>query len=194
MGNWNNGEWCYYRSYFTKEECEKIIRDASQLPKEAAKVGGGTICGTNPKVRKSRVSFLQANDPRFTYIFDALWKTATEANNEFFNIHISKLDAIQFAEYDASYEGEYREHHDVFWINHDPFHHRKLSCVVQLSDPNEYEGGFLELTETTNPLFKECQDQGSIVFFPSMLRHRAHKVTKGVRYSLAAWFEGPKWR
>jgi len=27
-----------------------------------------------------------------------------------------------------------------------------------------------------------------------MLRHKATPVTKGKRYSLAAWFDGPKWR
>jgi hypothetical protein len=27
-----------------------------------------------------------------------------------------------------------------------------------------------------------------------MLRHKAEPVTRGTRYSLAAWFDGPKWR
>lgn len=193
-GNWNSGEWCYFRSYLSKETCEKIINDSLQLPSHDAVVGLniGSI-GLNKEIRKSKVRFINANDSRFTYLFDALWKTAIQANNDFFNIHITKLDFVQIAEYDASYEGEYKEHHDVFWNNKDPYLHRKLSCVIQLSDPTTYEGGDLELTEST-PLDKECRDQGSIIYFPSMMRHRANKVTKGTRYSIAAWFEGPKWR
>ena len=38
---------------------------------------------------------------------------------------------------------------DVFWINKDPIYHRKLSCIIQLTDPNEYEGGEFELIDTT---------------------------------------------
>lgn len=193
-GNWNSGEWCYFRSYLSKETCNKIINDALQLPSQDAVVGvNGISVALDTSIRKSKVRFINSTDWRFTHLFDALWKTAIQANNDFFNIHITKLDFIQFAEYNASYEGEYKEHHDVFWNNKDPFFHRKLSCVIQLSDPTTYEGGDLELTESS-PLDKECREQGSIIYFPSMIRHRAHKVTKGVRYSIAAWFEGPKWR
>lgn len=194
-GNWNSGEWCYFRSYLSKDTCNKIIQDALQIPSQDAVVGvNGINVALDTSIRKSKVRFINSNDWKFSYLFDALWKTAIQANNDFFNIHITKLDFVQFAEYDASYEGEYKEHHDVFWNNQDPYFHRKLSCVIQLSDSLTYEGGDLELTEAGAPLDKQCKDQGSIIYFPSMIRHRAHKVTKGVRYSIAAWFEGPKWR
>jgi PKHD-type hydroxylase len=194
-GNWNSGEWCYFRSYLSKDTCNKIINDALQLPAQDAVVGvNGINVALDTSIRKSKVRFINSGDWRFSYLFDALWKTALQANNDFFNIHITKLDFVQFAEYDARYEGEYKEHHDVFWNNQDPYYHRKLSCVVQLSDPLTYEGGELELTEAGAPVDKEFKDQGSVIYFPSMIRHRAHKVTKGVRYSIAAWFEGPKWR
>ena len=98
------------------------------------------------------------------------------------------------AEYESSYKGEYKEHHDVFWLNGDQVYHRKLSCILQLSDPATYDGGDLVITEATQPLDKECKSQGSLIFFPSMLRHKAEPVTRGTRYSLAAWFDGPKWR
>lgn len=189
------GEWCYFKSYFTKEECEKIIGDASKLPSQDAVVGvNGINTGLDTSIRKSKVRFISDKDPNFTWLFDKMWKTAIEANKDFFDIHISKLEFIQFAEYDSSYEGEYKEHHDVFWLNNDPYYHRKLSGIVQLSDPNQYEGGSFEITETINPIDKDIAEQGSVVYFPSMLRHKANKVTKGVRYSLAVWFEGPKWR
>jgi PKHD-type hydroxylase len=120
---------------------------------------------------------------------------ALSANNDFFNLHISRLNFIQLAEYDASYQGEYKEHHDVFWLNGDPFYHRKLSCIIQLSDPNTYEGGDLEITDAeTAPNVNDMRQQGTGIFFPSLIRHKANPVTKGTRYSIAAWFDGPKWR
>jgi len=187
------GEWCYFKSYFDKETCEKIIQDAQVLPVQDALVGN-VDAGLNTETRRSKIRFINAGDWRFTYLFDALWKTALEANKDFFNVHITRLDFIQLAEYDSSYLGEYKEHQDVFWLNDDDFYHRKLSCVIQLSDPNDYVGGELELTETSTPLDEDCKQQGTIIFFPSMFRHKANPVIRGTRYSIAAWFEGPKWR
>lgn len=189
-----NGEWCYFKSYIDKATCEKIIRDAQVIPVQDAVVGLGENGRVDNQIRKSKVRFINADDWRFTYLFDILWKTAIQANNDFFNIHITRLNFVQLAEYDASYAGEYKEHHDVFWINNDPFYHRKLSCVINLTDPAEYDGGSLELTDVTTQLDPDIKQQGSIVYFPSMFRHRANPVIRGTRYSIAAWFEGPKWR
>ena len=187
------GEWCYFKSYFNKETCERIIQDVQVLPTQDGYVGTDGGEAVIKETRRSKIRFISSSDWRYQYIFDALWKTAIEANRDFFNIHISKLDYIQFAEYDASYLGEYKEHHDVFWLNNDPVFHRKLSCVIQLSDPNDYVGGELELTETV-PLDPEVKTQGTFIYFPSLFRHRANPVTRGTRYSIAAWFDGPKWR
>jgi PKHD-type hydroxylase len=189
-----NGEWCYFKSYFSPAMCDRIIKDAMQLPVQDAVVGvDGIFTAVDTRIRKSKVRFIP-NTPYFSYLFDEMWKTAVQGNSDFFNFHITRLPFIQFAEYDSSYEGEYKEHHDVFWLNNDPYYHRKLTAVVQLSDPNTYQGGDFAITEATHALDPDVREQGSIIYMPSFLRHKAEKVTKGVRYSLAAWFEGPKWR
>ena len=187
------GEWCYFLSYFDKDTCKKILTDAATLPVQNAKMGVGGESEDNI-YRRSKIRFINKQDKKFEWLFDSLFKAAVQANNDYFNFHISKLDYIQLAEYDAAYKGEYKEHHDVFWMNDDPNFHRKLSCVVQLSDPHDYDGGDLEITEARIPLDHGARNQGTAVFFPSMLRHKANPVTRGVRYSLAAWFDGPKWR
>lgn len=189
------GEWCYFKSYFSKEKCEKIINDALILPSQDGLLGVNGEEGNDFQTRRSKIRFIDSGDWRFSYIFDDLWKMALQANNDFFNIHITRLNFIQLAEYDASYQGEYKTHHDVFWLNNDDFYHRKLSCVIQLSDPNEYDGGDLELVDvSTFPEKEDLRQQGTAVFFPSFFLHRANPVTRGTRYSIAAWFEGPKWR
>lgn len=187
-----NGEWCYFKSYINKNLCEKIIAESMSIPAHDGNLGvGGAL--VDYSMRKSKVRFINSDDTRFDYLFDILWKTAISANSDFFNIHITKLDFIQVAEYDHTYQGEYKEHHDVFWVNNSQYH-RKLSCIIQLSDPKDYEGGDFVITDTTHHLDKEVKEQGSIIYFPSMLRHKANPVTNGTRYSIAAWFEGPKWR
>ena len=189
------GEWCYFKSYLDKATCESIIELAQLLPSQEAGLGEGGDTHTDSSVRRSTIRFINADDWKFRDLFNVLWLTAVEANRDFFGFHVTKLDFIQFAEYHATNQDEYREHHDVFWINEDPLHHRKLSCIIQLSDPNDYVGGDFEITEASNPPNpSEIKDQGSIIYFPSFFRHRANPVIRGTRYSIAAWFEGPKWR
>ena len=185
-------EWCYFKSYVSPDLCQKIISDALIINSQDAIVGYEGNVDTS--IRKSKVRFINEHDVNFKYVFDILWKTLIWANKDFFDIHISKLDFFQFTEYSEHYKGEYKEHHDVFWLNDTPYH-RKISCVIQLSDPNTYEGGDFQLTDCGNyPPNEDIKLQGSILFFPSFLRHKVMPVTKGTRYSLVAWFEGPKWR
>ena len=80
---------------------------------------------------------------------------------------------------------------------------RKISVTVNLSDPNDYDGGDLWLTKLpqdsslneletfTNPNFR---DKGAVVVFPSWIRHRVTPVTRGTRYSAVVWFNGPPLR
>ena len=184
-GNWNSGEWCYFRSYLGKDTCEKIINDALQIPPQDAVVGiNGINVALDTSIRRSKVRFIQRTDPTFEWLFDEMWKMAIEANDLWFGFHISKITYIQLAEYDESYQGHYDKHHDVFWMNNDPQYHRKLTCVVQLTDPNEYEGGNLVLFNQNQKIDAEAiKQQGTVIFFPSFIEHQAEKVTKGKRYS-----------
>ncbi len=65
---------------------------------------------------------------------------------------------------------------------------RKLSLVVVLSPPSEYEGGRIELSEVgvVDPL-----PAGSGVVFPSFLAHRVTPVVSGERISIVCWLHGP---
>ena len=189
------GEWCYYESFFSPQQCDDILKLGLQIEPVESVIGiaGGKL--VKHEMRKSVIRWIQSKDKHFEQLFDVMWKMAIESNDKFFNFHISRLNEIQLAEYDASYGGKYDTHHDVFWINNDPKYHRKLSAIIQLTDPSEYEGGefeFINLINYPNP--EIVRKRGTVLFFPSFLEHRAKPVTKGKRHSLACWFEGPKWR
>jgi PKHD-type hydroxylase len=66
---------------------------------------------------------------------------------------------------------------------------RKISIVVMLSDPSQYEGGNLVIENQTIP-----KTLGTIVMFPPYMFHSVEKITKGVRRSLVIWAHGPAWR
>lgn len=189
------GEWCYFKSYFSRNVCEDILKRGMQIKPQAGAIGTNNGAHADNDYRRSQVRFINSNNPDFTDLFDDLWKMAVRANDDFFGFHIQRLPFIQLAEYDSKYLGEYKTHHDIFWLNGDPYYHRKLTCVVQLSDPEDYKGGALEFIDTSSkPTLSEISPQGTAIFFPSFFLHKANPVTEGTRYSLASWFEGPKWR
>ena len=71
---------------------------------------------------------------------------------------------------------------------------RKLSFALQLSDPDEYEGGNVQLLDETGKSYIAPRQKGCMMLFDSRTQHRVHKVTKGVRKSLFGWCVGPRWK
>ena len=78
---------------------------------------------------------------------------------------------------------------------------RKLSLTLNLTDPNEYEGGDLlfdfgskDEGGQTNEEIKIARKQGTLIIFPSFIKHCISPVTKGTRYSLVNWTLGRPFR
>lgn len=189
------GEWCYFKSYFSAEYCQHIIDTALRREPSEAQIGTKDGIQKDDSFRRSSIRFVNKGDAELDYLFDEMWKLAIRANQDWFDVQISKLDYYQIAEYDSANRGEYKTHHDIFYMNGDPYYHRKLSCIIQLSDPAIYEGGDLVFEHVEHhPNAEEMKQQGTVIFFPSFVRHAALPVTAGKRYSIASWFDGPKWR
>ena len=71
---------------------------------------------------------------------------------------------------------------------------RKLSFTLQLSEPDEYEGGNVQFIDDENKTFFAPRQRGSMVLFDSRTQHRVLKVKKGVRRSIVGWVLGPRWK
>ena len=138
------------------------------------------------KKRSSKICWVNES-----WVQELLWEYILEANKKTFHVDVINKSEIQFTEYRSDEGGKYDWHHDVNWNSQDGVD-RKLSVTIQLSDSNEYVGGNFEFDEIkTNVDFKL---QGTVIIFPSYLRHRVSPVTFGTRRSLVAWYYGPKWR
>ena len=66
-------------------------------------------------------------------------------------------------------------------------HVRKLSFSLQLSDPDDYEGGNVVLLDEAGRRYVAPRQRGTIVLFDSRTQHRVCKVRKGVRKSIVGW-------
>ena len=70
---------------------------------------------------------------------------------------------------------------------------RKLSCVMLLNDPSEYEGGDFEVMTNNQPLKIEFI-KGRLIVFPSYILHRVTPIKSGVRRTLVNWISGPHFK
>jgi hypothetical protein len=64
------------------------------------------------------------------------------------------------------------------------FNRRAISVIIQLTDPAEYDGGELEVAN-----LKASSAIGTAVLYPSYMVHKVHKVARGTRRELVAWFQ-----
>jgi PKHD-type hydroxylase len=71
---------------------------------------------------------------------------------------------------------------------------RKLSFALQLSSPDDYEGGNVQLMDEAGKSYVMPRKKGSMVLFDSRTQHRVLKVKKGVRKSIVGWVVGPRWK
>jgi PKHD-type hydroxylase len=191
-----NGMWQMWEMRFSKPTCERIVSLAKLLPEEEAKIGGGKDLGrTDNQIRRSKLRWLIGSMPDFKDLYLDVVDMFHAANRNCFGVDLWHLHEMQFTEYNSENEGCYDWHIDTMFQDPKPSQ-RKLSMVIQLSDPADYEGGQLELQPwfMEPPSADKLKGQGSVIIFPSLLHHRVTPVTKGTRYSLVAWMEGPAWR
>ena len=135
----------------------------------------------------------QAGD---NFIRDIIWSYIQEANRQAFNFDIQCIPNIQYTVYKGEYKGHYDWHTDMSFVS-PALYCRKLSFILQLSDSDEYEGGdFLVEDCYKGDGFKpeDVRTKGTIIIFPSFIKHKVTPVTKGIRRSLVAWAEGPQFR
>ena len=70
----------------------------------------------------------------------------------------------------------------------------RVSFSLQLSSPDDYEGGNLQLMDDSGRSYIAPRNRGAIIMFDARTRHRVQKVKSGERKSLVGWICGPRWR
>ena len=172
--------WAYVDNLFTPEECAEIIRIGESKLLEKATIKDNSKIS---EVRDSQVSWLYGADIEFA--FRRVTDGVLNLNSQFFNFDLFGLaEGFQFTRYDAP-TGHYGMHIDKM-LNGTV---RKLSLTIQLSAPEDYEGGELALQFEKDAEIMP-KELGKMVVFPSYVLHEVRPVTKGTRYSLVSWITG----
>lgn len=186
-----------FQNAFTPAQCDVLIAYATRHAQgRPGTVGYGAKTVVREELRRSQVRWLRRHDDELRSLYAVIDTLIHKANREAFGFDLAGYSDVQFTEYDAAVQGTYGWHEDAPWLGPKPFM-RKLSLVAQLTDPARYDGGALEVQPDTPDVQSDLQRfraQGSVILFPSFLRHRVIPVTRGRRYSLVTWIEGPRWR
>jgi PKHD-type hydroxylase len=177
----------WWEGAFTEQELNWLQNKAKES-KQNAFVGGQGGNGVNPDIRRSQVSWL-SNTPETRWVFEKLGFIASRLNANHFGFDLTGFgESLQLTHYDQSENGMYGWHQD-----YNAGVSRKLSLVLQLSDPSEYEGGNLQLKTESEPLTVKKQ-RGLVIAFPSYVLHQVTPVIQGNRQSLVAWVSGPQFK
>jgi predicted 2-oxoglutarate/Fe(II)-dependent dioxygenase YbiX len=173
------------RGFLSDAEMDQLIAEHAPLVTEGL-LGAGQKA---PHIRRSQVVFLGTED-KYRWLYERIWEVAQESNRLGFGVDISAVEgAIQLARYDGSDQGFYDWHTD--FAGYRPL--RKISISIQLSRPEDYDGGDLEVFFNNRPQSLE-KARGALLAFPSFVLHRVAPVTRGTRWSLVAWIVGNRWR
>ncbi len=180
---------------FNGEEVNRIIQDVKEYD-----LIDGTIGKTNSvnsdgfaldeEYRRSKISWIPKIE-NFKWLYEKVGIMVNEANENLWNFDlVGMTEQFQYTEYDQNYKGHYDWHMDV---GNGDTSKRKITLVLQLSDPSEYEGGELQFM-ISKDIITFSREKGSVVCFPSFFMHRVKPVTRGNRKSLPIFISGPPFR
>ena len=183
FGIWKEG--------FSESEVSKITFLEKMLKFEKGTIVDNENPVENKKQRNCELAFLDV-DQHTAWIYQRLGDIVPVANKDLFMLDIGYIAPLQYTIYKGSESQHYNWHFDRF-VDYTDFE-RKISGVIMLSDPDEYEGGDFEIVINGN--LEEIQThrptKGEIIFFSSTFPHRVTPVTNGTRKALVFWVEGKR--
>ena len=179
--------YCFWEKGFSEEELD-WLQDRATNSSERGIVNLEGSAEEHCDIRRSDLSWMY-NEPETNWVYERIADIASSLNSKFYRFDLSGFgEAIQMTNYSSEEEGKYEWHQDCgAKIS------RKISLVLQLSNPDEYEGGELQIFNESQ-ITTMKKDRGYLIAFPSYTMHQVTPVTSGNRQSLVTWLSGPAFR
>ena len=180
-------DYLWYHNVFSEEEMEDINDLWEDDLSKDAEVNNASKVSKKGELRKSEVIFIKPGES--DWVYDRLAQASLQANQSRFKFDVRGFQTeLQLAKYRN--EGFFDWHMD---FGPGDISDRKLSITVQLSDPDEYEGGELQFMVNQN-IITAPREKGTAIIFPSFALHRVTPVTRGERVSIVGWISGPPYK
>lgn len=200
----------WYYSDLPEEVVNIIEKDLSV--KFDSEMGDSRLMGD--ALNKDKRNSQNAWVPTHHWLGGFLWHYIQRANRENFLYDLRCIDgeSMQYTQYgvgqfyswhnDAGISGAYKpqsvgnrqEGLANDFVNENIELVRKLSFVLQLSEPDDYEGGNLQLLDEAGRSYFAPRKRGTVILFDSRTMHRVLPVKSGLRKSIVGWTVGPRWK
>lgn len=186
--NYDLVDYVWLTNYFTDEETTKVKNLWNNEDVIDAQINKAGKALDNEEIRRSRIMFINGmkeND----WIYDKLATACIQINTNRFKFDITGFQTeLQLATYGPEDFFEWHMDYGAGDVSN-----RKLSITVQLSDPEEYEGGDLQFM-INHKAVSAPKAKGTAIIFPSYAIHRVLPVTSGERKSIVGWIAGQPYR
>jgi PKHD-type hydroxylase len=182
----------YWEGFLTDAELNYLINVNNWSNAAPAQIGSDNNITTNQNIRSTKISWLEPSNENKD-IWNKLAKVIAEVNSRYFHFDLTGFyEPIQLGVYTAEDNGHYDWHIDAFTGNKST--PRKLSMVLMLSDPSDFEGGELLLKSNNDNYTSLNMVKGRAWFFPSYMLHKVTPVTRGTRKTIVLWVGGPAFK
>jgi PKHD-type hydroxylase len=184
----NPTNWYWFDEGFSNDEIARIERMSTAFNLGKAQISDDELI--NEDIRKSETGWIPFTD-EYRWIYEKLAGMIQEANDVLWHFDLGEME--EMIQYTIYYEdgGHYDYHLDVGPGY--PLNQRKISITVQLTGPDDYEGGDFEILRGGSPESLP-KKKGCVLVFPSYILHRVKPVTKGTRKSLVLWVGGGSYK
>tara|TARA_B100000287_G_C20668364_1_gene792529 strand:- start:2405 stop:3019 length:615 start_codon:yes stop_codon:yes gene_type:complete len=181
----NFNDFYYFKNAFTDEMIEKThsMIYNGRYPFSKGRTGYGDETDTE-RTNNRDIAYVPYQDDS-KWIYEVLFEMVLEANDNLFQFDIDKVtDQLHYVIYPTD-SGHLDWHMDIGYGN---VNRRKLATTVQLSDPDDYEGGDFQCWYGgQNGFINFPREKGDVLIFPSFFMHRVTPIKSGERKALVFW-------
>jgi PKHD-type hydroxylase len=163
---------------FTKEQCEEILNNTIDELWLPTKVVGDI------KLHAARRQKVRGDITGFPFM--DIRTITKKANDEIYDFNLLGIIDQDFPQIFKYSEKEYYEWHIDLNVM---MPSRKITFIINLSDPKDYAGGeveFLNIDTSTSSI----NEQGACLIFPSYMPYRINPVTSGNKHILVGHVHG----
>jgi PKHD-type hydroxylase len=183
----------------SNEKCDDVIKKLQEETNWVSGYEGAHIVNANEKsfdnIVKDRTFVelyaFQNTKHDYTWINDKLEPYVEMLNKQVWNFNIRGVSKdLKALKYSGSDRFDWHADYDKGKVSTN-----KLTCLIQLSDESEFEGGDLHLAFTNDgEFFKTPYKKGYVLIFPSIISHMVTELTAGERYIMREIISGEPFR
>jgi PKHD-type hydroxylase len=177
-------DWVSSARRLREPQCNALVRLGRSFPEEVPTVVGQEVLHEH---RVGAVHMLP-EAPATQPVYELLWEVAQDATRRHYRLSLSGITRWpHYVEYHGG-RGHFDWHND--YSHESEVSPRKLTVIIQLSNPDDYTGGDFEVFGAISSVAPRAR--GTIICLPSFVPHRVTAVTSGVRRVIVAWIAGPR--